>query len=161
MAAQSRIADAWQSFGDNLDHVIDQKIRMIEVDDPGEAKRVHVRLMVRALGKLNIKVNGYDPDNPQSVEWFFKKLEAQAKTRDVVVEHRNYTSYGSRYGGAPDEMRRSGFYFFRQWSPTSEPELAYFISDPAYYPRPGVIHNPIGGKFSKDRWVVMTNVPND
>ena len=159
--AQSRIADAWDSFRDNIDHVVDHKVRMIEVDDHEEAKRVHMRLMVRAFGKLNIKASTYDPNSPQSIDWFFRKVETQLKAKDVVIEHRNYDHEGSKYGGAPDETRRSGWYFFKNPVLTKIPELVYFISDPAYYPRPGILHNPIGGRFSLDRWVVMTNVPND
>lgn len=148
--------DVRRNFADNIGHLIDKKVRQVEVETVEEALATHVNFMVTALNKLNIQVRGFNPRDINSVKWFFKKVDKQLKANSVTIEHR---IYGDMPGEKPEHKMRSGYFFFKQWAENTPPEIAYWISDPIYSPRPGLLYNGIGQKIGKKRWIIMTNVP--
>lgn len=154
------LGDVRRNFADNINHVIDKKVRQIEVESIDESLKTHVDLMVRAMNKLNIRVNGFNPRDSESVKWFFKKCnqQIQADGGMIKIEHR---IYGPRVGGPKEDQIKSGFYFFRQYQENVPPEIAYWISDPIFSSRPGLLYNGQGTKIGKPRWFILTNVPGD
>ena len=148
--------DVRRNFADNIGHLIDKKVRQVEVETVEQALHTHVDFMVKALAKLNIKVQAFNPRDRNSIKWFFKKVDQQIKANSVTIEHRRY---GDRQGDKPEHKIRSGYFFFKQWAPETPPEIAHWISDPIYSPRPSLLYNGQGTKIGKPRWIILTNVP--
>ena len=148
--------DVRNNFADNIGHLIDKKVRQVEIDSVEGALATHVNLMVTALAKLNIKVQGFNPRDRNSVMWFFKKVDKQLVANSVKIEHRKY---GNMPGDKPEHKIRSGYFFFKQWAEDTPPEIAYWVSDPIYSPRPSLLYNGVGQKIGKPRWIILTNVP--
>jgi hypothetical protein len=149
--------DVRRNFADNIGHLIDKKVRQVEIETVQEALSTHVNFMVTALNKLNIRVQGFNPRDINSIKWFFKKVDKQIKANSVTIEHRRY---GDRPGDKPEDKMRSGYFFFKQWAENTPPEIAYWISDPIYSPRPSLLYNGQGTKIGKPRWIIYTNVPS-